>query len=515
MLFSHLKHRRYSFVLWLGFMCVLFSGFFLRASSVLSALSGGGNPGTNCVIISFYQTAGSDGSGHNFQNSRMHFWISPLCTGASITPPVGNSVPSVRITGVTDPLGNKYGYADTNIGDVYNGNYTLTASGPTSATATLNYNAYSRAACSLAWTRYYPPSAIPPNSLTWSALSCSGIQLRFNGVTNNTGQGTLRSGVNTVQAYGFNNVTTQYFLIDSISFFNVNPASAASITVTSSSCSASGLAWTISPGALTGSGTSGSYTVNPGLGRTYFIRPTVTSGTYTVSNSMGTGNFMFLRNGNSESFDITCAPSGNTPLNFSLSAPASVTVAQGGTVTVPVTSTLKSGTSEPISFSSAGYNIPADVTGVNYAPQPCPSPNCTENIRFNISPTAMTGSRRVTVFGVSSFSGVQRSALFSLDIIPASNFLVTCSASPSPAFVGQPVTWVATPTGNTGLVSYLWSGYDFPTGANAPTSQTFTLVYQTVGTKVASVFATDKGTSKTAACSNSLEVRVNPDSREF
>lgn len=288
----------------------------------------------------------------------------------------------------------------------------------------------------------------------------------------------------------------------------------ATINVTSNLCTTSGLAWKIAPGAISGSGTSGTYFVTPasGFGTSYSITPTVTSGAFVVSSSQGTSNLLQLKAGDNESFDITCAAP-IIPTTFSLSAPAIVTVQQGGTITVPVTSTLKSGTSEPISFSLVGFNVPNDGSK-QFIPQPCPTTSCTENIRLDISPTASLGLRTITVSGVSSPSSAKGQAIFKLNIVPALGISVSCSASPSPAFVGQPVNWTSTVIGNVGTPSYVWSG-DNISASPAPSTSQIVVVYQTVGNKNASVTVTDNATSKTAFCSKPLEVRVNPKIKEF
>jgi hypothetical protein len=91
-------------------------------------------------------------------------------------------------------------------------------------------------------------------------------------------------------------------------YVDFSAPAAANLSVNSSNCSAAGLSWSISPGGISGSGTSGSYSVTPASGgTTYTISPSVSSSyTYFVSNSDGGGSSMLLYGSQNKSYSISC-----------------------------------------------------------------------------------------------------------------------------------------------------------------------------------------------------------------
>jgi len=94
---------------------------------------------------------------------------------------------------------------------------------------------------------------------------------------------------------------------------------------------------------------------------------------------------------------------------------------------------------------------------------------------------------------------------------------VSCSVEPSPALVGEEVTWSASVSGGSPPYTFLWSG-DVPTPP--PATRTFGVTYSTVGTKTANVLVTDSGPAggATASCENGevrVRVIVDPDFEEF
>lgn len=72
----------------------------------------------------------------------------------------------------------------------------------------------------------------------------------------------------------------------------------------------------------------------------------------------------------------------------------------------------------------------------------------------------------------------------------------SCSVSPSSGYVGDSLTWTATPSGGTGSYTYVWSGTDGLTG----TASTVSKIYNTAGTKSASVTVTSGTQSVIASC---------------
>ncbi len=91
---------------------------------------------------------------------------------------------------------------------------------------------------------------------------------------------------------------------------------------------------------------------------------------------------------------------------------------------------------------------------------------------------------------------------------------VSCVANPTPALIGQPVVWTATPSGGSGTyTSYVWSGTNL---SPAPTTNPFTKVYGTIGQKTATVTVTDsEGVIGTCVPTGSLQVNFDPDLEEF
>lgn len=84
------------------------------------------------------------------------------------------------------------------------------------------------------------------------------------------------------------------------------------------------------------------------------------------------------------------------------------------------------------------------------------------------------------------------------DVPPA--LTVSCSGSPSSITVGSSVTWGASPSGGSGLYQFSWSDTDQTTFSSG-TRNSWTKVYNTAGTKGASVAVADTaGNTTTASC---------------
>ncbi len=163
-------------------------------------------------------------------------------------------------------------------------------------------------------------------------------------------------------------------------------------SVISVSTNNSGASWTINPGNLTGTGTSGNYTVTPAQsGTTYTLTPGVLSGyNSAVTNLDGTGSSFSLLPNASKTFTITYTPTGSTSFDFSVSGTNPITVTKdGGNVPVPKTITLTSisGTARAVGLSIIS-SLPSGVSA-SISNNPCtPNPSCQQTITFVVSQNA-------------------------------------------------------------------------------------------------------------------------------
>lgn len=195
--------------------------------------------------------------------------------------------------------------------------------------------------------------------------------------------------------------------------------------------------------------------------------------------------------------------------DYSLSNSGDVYVTQGSSnvqVQSIIDKNLVTGTSQPVTLSASGLPVGATLT---YANQNC-SPTCASTLTFTISPTVPTGTHSITIQG--DGGGVVRTTSFDLIISPAPTISVTCTPSPSPASVGQLVTWDVTVSGGTAPYTYAWSGTDF---AGTPTANPFKFTYQTTGAKVATVTVTDGVGVQGSCAATVLQVKVKPIYDEF
>ena len=100
---------------------------------------------------------------------------------------------------------------------------------------------------------------------------------------------------------------------------------------------------------------------------------------------------------------------------------------------------------------------------------------------------------------------------------PPQNILsVVCTPSPDPALVNQPVTWTASTSDGVPPYTYSWSGTNIPTSP-APSSNPYTISYQTIGLKTAVATVTDSESNYGLCNAPSPNVRVNfnPKLEEF
>ena len=105
-------------------------------------------------------------------------------------------------------------------------------------------------------------------------------------------------------------------------------------------------------------------------------------------------------------------------------------------------------------------------------------------------------------------------------IVNGSPITVTCSASPSPALMGQNVTWTGVVSGGIPPYTYSWSGTNIPTSP-APTSNPYTKSYGTIGQKTATLTVRDSDNT-TGSCGGggggsvgSVYINFNPSFQEF
>ena len=199
----------------------------------------------------------------------------------------------------------------------------------------------------------------------------------------------------------------------------------------------------------------------------------------------------------------------SSPLfNYSLSnsGTSNVTKTSGNAFTQnTITKALTSGTTESVTLSLSG--VPGG-TSYSISNSAC-SPTCTSVITFTVSPSTPVGTHPITVTG----SPLGKQTIFNL-VVLGNPMTVSCSASPSPALLGQTVTWTAAVSGGTPPRTYSWSGTNFPTSP-PPSTNPFSIVYSTIGQKTAAVTVTDTD-SVTATCPASVvQINFNPNLEEF
>jgi len=194
--------------------------------------------------------------------------------------------------------------------------------------------------------------------------------------------------------------------------------------------------------------------------------------------------------------------------NYSLSnsGTSNVTKTSGNAFTQnTITKALTSGTTESVTLSLSG--VPGG-TSYSISNSAC-SPTCTSVITFTVSPSTPVGTHPITVTG----SPLGKQTIFNL-VVLGNPMTVSCSASPSPALLGQTVTWTAAVSGGTPPRTYSWSGTNFPTSP-PPSTNPFSIVYSTIGQKTAAVTVTDTD-SVTATCPASVvQINFNPNLEEF
>lgn len=278
--------------------------------------------------------------------------------------------------------------------------------------------------------------------------------------------------------------------------------------------------WTINPGSLAGTGDA-SRSVSPAsAGTAYSITPNAVSGyesptcTWNTGSGGGTGcSGMTLFGGESASFTVTYVES----FNYTLSNNGDVDVQKAG---IPqsnnnvVTATHTGGTGQPIFLSTSG--LPDGVT-VGFSNQGCvPTAGnpCNFTATFTVGTDVVSDTYTIVVTG----SPLGRTTTFDLVVTDSPNMIVTCSASPSSAQVGQNVTWTVSidndPNDNPPY-TYEWSGTNIPVAPNQPVTQEYTISYSTTGTKTASATVWDNVLNQATCPTASISIGARPYPIEF
>src|SRR2546427_11038723 len=129
------------------------------------------------------------------------------------------------------------------------------------------------------------------------------------------------------------------------------------------------------------------------------------------------------------------------PFDFSLSVnPTSGTVTAGGSVTVSVTATLRSGTSTPVTFSTSG--LPAGASA-SFSPSQC-SPTCTTTMTLSTTTSTPAGTYSITVKAVGG--GVTRTKTYSLTVQSPFDFSLAVDPTSGTVTAGDSVTASVTAT---------------------------------------------------------------------
>lgn len=270
-----------------------------------------------------------------------------------------------------------------------------------------------------------------------------------------------------------------------------------------------------------GSGTSGSYNIEPSDGTIYSISAEDIDGyNLSISNSQGSGSSFSLFNSQSGSFTLsykTVPPA----FNYSLSNSGNSSVTKSSSdvyVQNTIGKNLVNGNSQNVNL-----NLNGVPSGVSYSisNDPC-SPTCSSVITFTVRPSAGTGTYAITV---SSNPGGKQT-IFDLIILGSSEddneednqdadspLNVSCQVSSAIAKVGEPVIWTAVVRGGRPPFQYSWTGSGIP--SPSPSINPYTVVYSTVGRKSATVRVTDANARSATCNAAAIQITLNPRFEEF
>lgn len=264
---------------------------------------------------------------------------------------------------------------------------------------------------------------------------------------------------------------------------------------------------------ITGSGLSQIHGASPALTGTMYVLsgvPAVSGYTVSVTNSISAGSALTLFPGQSATFTITYTPVSGPAFDYSMSNSGNIVVTLRPVPTTgqtTITMPLVSGTPQLVTVTPSG--IPSGVAWA-LAPTSC-NPTCSVTIALTVSSSVPPGTYPIVMTGTTP--GIaDKSTSFNLVVNPPAGLSLTCSASPSPARVNQPVTWTAVPAGGMPPYTFVWSGTDF---SGNPTSNPYVHMYGTTGIKNARATVTDANGSTATCPSTQLQVIVDPEYQEF
>lgn len=195
---------------------------------------------------------------------------------------------------------------------------------------------------------------------------------------------------------------------------------------------------------------------------------------------------------------IATSAGGNSPRSNTVTQVASqclsMSVSVSGTPAAPGLNETVQWTATPVggqapyTYTWTGVTGTTQTVSTSYS---TPGPKtATVTVRSNDGQIA-TNSGTVTVAPSSTMSSIQ------------------CGATPTEAFIGEPITWSAQPQPASGTYSYSWSGDDGLTG----TTQSVQKVYSTVGLKRAQVDVVGVGSAPD--CQAQITIKVKPKFQEF
>jgi hypothetical protein len=148
---------------------------------------------------------------------------------------------------------------------------------------------------------------------------------------------------------------------------------------------------------------------------------------------------------------ITVTPTVTTTPDFTIAAaPATLSIAQGGTGTSTITTAVSGGFNSAISLSVSG--LPAGVTAT-FGTNPIPAPGSGSSaLTFTVSSTATTGTSTVVITGTGGGVTHTTSVTLTVTTVPTPNFTIT--ASPSS------ITIPAGSSGNSTITTTISGGFN-------------------------------------------------------
>jgi hypothetical protein len=276
--------------------------------------------------------------------------------------------------------------------------------------------------------------------------------------------------------------------------------------------------WSIAPGAINGTG-NGTATVTPSqVGTSYTVTGGAAPSGYdfppTITNSQGGGSSALILPGTAITFTITYTQS----FNYSLSNSGNIEVQKAGIAQSGqsvVTATRTAGTGQSVTLSASGLPSGASISFSGQGCVPGGSP-CNYTTTITVQPSTVSGTYPITITG----SPLSRTTNFNLVVTDSPNMIISCSANPSTAQVGQDVTWTATivndPNSNSPY-TYQWTGNGVPTEQTleVTATQSFVTSYSTTGIKQIQATVWDDVRNQALCPTSFINIGVKPDFGEF